>query len=52
MPEPTVSMERPAEGAYLFNTEEKVKQLIQLDWKWYNERKDEIDARVNRIFKA
>ncbi len=38
--------------ARLFNTEDKVKQLIQLDWKWYNERKDEIDSRVNRIFKA
>ena len=42
----------PKYDARLFNTEEKVKQLIQLDWKWYNERKDEIDARVNRIFKA
>ncbi len=42
----------PKYDARLFNTEEKVKQLIQLDWKWYNERKDEIDSRVNRIFKA
>ena len=31
---------------------DRVQQLIQLDWKWYNERKDEIDARVNRIFRA
>ncbi|HXG16631.1 MAG TPA: extracellular solute-binding protein [Calidithermus sp.] len=31
---------------------DRVRQLIQLDWKWYNERKDEIDARVNRIFRA
>ena len=29
MPQPTVSMERPAEGAYLFNTEEKVFEDIQ-----------------------
>ena len=42
----------PKYDARLFNTEEKVKQLIQLDWKWYNERKDEIDSRVTRIFKA
>jgi len=42
----------PKYDARLFNTEAKVKQLIQLDWKWYNERKDEIDARVNRIFRA
>ncbi len=42
----------PKYDARLFNTEAKVQQLIQLDWKWYNERKDEIDARVNRIFKA
>ena len=42
----------PKYDARLFNTEEKVKQLIQLDWKWYNERKDEIDGRVNRIFRA
>ncbi|MGQ0662536.1 MAG: ABC transporter substrate-binding protein [Pseudomonadota bacterium] len=38
--------------ARLFNTEDKVKQLIQMDWKWYNERKDEVDSRVNRIFRA
>lgn len=42
----------PRYDARLFNTEAKVQQLIQLDWKWYNERKDEIDARVNRIFRA
>ena len=27
----------------------KVAKLIQVDWKWYNARKDEIDARVKRI---
>jgi putative spermidine/putrescine transport system substrate-binding protein len=42
----------PKYDARLFNTEEKVKSLIQMDWKWYNERKDEVDARVNRIFKG
>ena len=42
----------PEYDAVLYNTEEKVKSLIQMDWKWYNARKDEIDARVNRIFKA
>jgi putative spermidine/putrescine transport system substrate-binding protein len=42
----------PEYDAVLYNTEEKVKSLIQVDWKWYNARKDEIDARVNRIFKA
>ena len=36
----------------LLTTPEKVAKLIQVDWKWYNERKDEIDARVNRIFRA
>lgn len=36
----------------LFDTPEKVAQLIQMDWKWYNERKDEIDERVTRILKG
>jgi putative spermidine/putrescine transport system substrate-binding protein len=36
----------------LLTTPEKVAKLIQVDWKWYNERKDEIDARVNRIFRV
>jgi putative spermidine/putrescine transport system substrate-binding protein len=36
----------------LYNTEAKVASLIQVDWKWYNERKDEIDARVARILRA
>src|SRR5215475_5146462 len=38
--------------AKLLTTPEKVSKLIQVDWKWYNERKDEIDSRVNRIFRA
>jgi putative spermidine/putrescine transport system substrate-binding protein len=36
----------------LLTTPEKVSKLIQVDWKWYNARKDEIDSRVNRIFRA
>jgi putative spermidine/putrescine transport system substrate-binding protein len=36
----------------LLTTPEQVATLIQVDWKWYNARKDEIDARVNRIFRA
>jgi putative spermidine/putrescine transport system substrate-binding protein len=36
----------------LLTTPEKVAKLIQPDWKWYNARKDEIDSRVNRIFRA
>jgi putative spermidine/putrescine transport system substrate-binding protein len=38
--------------ARLYNTPEKVAQLIQVDWKWYNERKDEVDARVARILRG
>lgn len=38
--------------AKLLTTPEKVAKLIQVDWKWYNARKDQIDARVNRIFRA
>jgi putative spermidine/putrescine transport system substrate-binding protein len=38
--------------AKLYNTEAKVAELIQVDWKWYNERKDEIDARVARILRS
>jgi putative spermidine/putrescine transport system substrate-binding protein len=36
----------------LLTTPEKVAKLIQPDWKWYNANKDEIDMRVNRIFRA
>ncbi|NPU65621.1 extracellular solute-binding protein [Bradyrhizobium sp. 83012] len=38
--------------AKLLTTPEKVGKLIQVDWKWYNAQKDEIDSRVNRIFRA
>jgi putative spermidine/putrescine transport system substrate-binding protein len=38
--------------AKLLTTPEKVARLIQVDWKWYNAQKDEIDSRVNRIFRA
>ncbi len=38
--------------ARLLTTPEKVAKLIQVDWKWYNAQKDEIDSRVNRIFRA
>ena len=36
----------------LYDTEAKVAQLIQVDWKWYNERKDDIDARVTKLLKG
>lgn len=36
----------------LYVTPEKVATLIQTDWKWYNARKDAIDARVARIMRA
>jgi putative spermidine/putrescine transport system substrate-binding protein len=42
----------PKYDARLYNTEAKVAQLIQVDWKWYNERKDDIDARVNRLMRG
>jgi putative spermidine/putrescine transport system substrate-binding protein len=38
--------------AKLFNTEAKVSQLLQVPWGWYNARKDEIDARVQRIMRG
>jgi putative spermidine/putrescine transport system substrate-binding protein len=38
--------------ARLFNTEDKVKSLIQMPWQWYNARKDEIDLRVTRILRG
>ena len=38
--------------ARLFNTPEKVAKLVQMDWKWYNDRKDDIDARVARILRG
>jgi putative spermidine/putrescine transport system substrate-binding protein len=33
----------------LYNTEAKVAQLVQFDWGWYNDHKEDIDARVARI---
>jgi len=36
----------------LLTTPEKVATLIQPDWKWYNARKDDIDARVTKILKG
>ncbi len=36
----------------LLTTPERVAKLIQVDWQWYNDNKDAIDARVNRIFRA
>ncbi len=42
----------PKYDAKLFNTEAKVAQLIQPDWKWYNARKEEIDTRVTRLLKG
>jgi len=41
----------PAYQKVLFDTPEEVKSLIQVDWKWYNPKKDQIDQRVNRIFR-
>jgi putative spermidine/putrescine transport system substrate-binding protein len=38
--------------ARLFNTEAKVAQLLQLPWKWYNDHKDAIDGRVQRILRG
>jgi putative spermidine/putrescine transport system substrate-binding protein len=42
----------PKYDAKLYNTPEKVAQLIQVDWKWFNARKDEVDARVARIMRG
>jgi putative spermidine/putrescine transport system substrate-binding protein len=42
----------PKFDAKLFNTEAKVAQLLQVPWQWYNAKKDEIDARVQRILKG
>jgi putative spermidine/putrescine transport system substrate-binding protein len=36
----------------LLTTPAKVATLIQPDWKWYNARKDDIDARVTKILKG
>ena len=36
----------------LLTTEAKVATLIQPDWKWYNARKEDIDARVTKILRG
>ena len=36
----------------LLTTEAKDATLIQPDWKWYNARKEDIDARVTKILKS
>ncbi len=36
----------------LLTTPEQVATLIQLPWRWYNENKDRVDDRVNRIFRG
>ncbi len=38
--------------AKLLTTPAKVAALIQPDWKWYNARKEDIDARVTRILRG
>jgi putative spermidine/putrescine transport system substrate-binding protein len=35
----------------LLTTPEEVARLIQMPWQWYNERKEQVDDRVNRIFR-
>jgi putative spermidine/putrescine transport system substrate-binding protein len=42
----------PPYAAKLYNTPEEVASLIQVDWKWYNAQKEEIDARVARILRG
>lgn len=36
----------------LLTTPEQVATLIQMPWEWYNENKDDVDDRVNRIFRG
>ncbi len=38
--------------AKLLTTPAKVATLIQPDWKWYNARKEDIDARVTKLLKG
>ena len=42
----------PKYDARLYNTPAKVATLLQMPWKWYNERKEEIDARVTRLLRG
>lgn len=40
----------PDHQSRLFATEEKVKQLIQADWKWFNANQEQISMRFNKTF--
>ncbi len=40
----------PDHQGRLFATEEKVKQLIQADWKWFNANQEAISMRFNKTF--
>ena len=42
----------PEYASRLFATEEKVKQLIQVDWKWFNANQDPLTIRYNKVFQA
>jgi putative spermidine/putrescine transport system substrate-binding protein len=42
----------PKYSDVLFNTPEKVAQLIQPDWRWYNANKEQIDRQVTRILRG
>ena len=42
----------PKYSDVLFNTPEKVGQLIQPDWRWYNANKEQIDRQVTRILRG
>jgi putative spermidine/putrescine transport system substrate-binding protein len=42
----------PEFSSRLFASEEKVKQLIQVDWRWFNANQDPLTIRYNKIFQA
>ncbi len=42
----------PEYAKRLFATEEKVKQLIQVDWKWYNANQDPLTIRYNKMMQS
>ena len=42
----------PQYASRLFATEEKVRQLVQVDWKWFNANQDALTIRYNKIFQA
>jgi putative spermidine/putrescine transport system substrate-binding protein len=35
---------------HLFTTADQVKQLVQVDWKWYNAKEDILSMKYNKIF--